>query len=231
MLPYGSHLVDPDFRNDFAQTLSESGRVIKEETQVDDRYVGFWWRVLGAILDESVKMVVMAVFGALLFYLFSMAMGSFGVELEDTLTSVAASILAFLAILVTLGSSVFYETWMVGRFGATLGKMVIGAKVVNPDESRISYWRSFGRWAAKNPICMEAVKSLPVIVTYLFFGLIIAGVAKGEPGLIIATWFLAFLLPVVITLAVSSVFWMAAFDPEKRALHDRIAATRVIRKR
>jgi uncharacterized RDD family membrane protein YckC len=28
----------------------------------------------------------------------------------------------------------------------------------------------------------------------------------------------------------SGVYWMAAFDPEKRTLHDRVGSTRVVRK-
>ena len=41
---------------------------------------------------------------------------------------------------------IFYTTWMVGRFQATLGKLALGIKVVNPDGSRVSYLKAFGRF-------------------------------------------------------------------------------------
>lgn len=42
-----------------------------------------------------------------------------------------------------------YESLMVGKYQATLGKMVFGLRVVRPDGERLSYWRSFGRyWGA-----------------------------------------------------------------------------------
>jgi len=34
----------------------------------------------------------------------------------------------------------------------------------------------------------------------------------------------------VFTVICCGVYWMAAFDPEKRTLHDRIVGTRVVRK-
>jgi len=42
-----------------------------------------------------------------------------------------------------------YEIWMIGRYGATLGKMACRLRVVNPDGERISYLRSTGRHFAK----------------------------------------------------------------------------------
>ena len=75
-----------------------------------------------------------------------------------------------------------YEIIMIGRFGATLGKMAMGVKVVSPDGQPISYGRSTGR----------------------YFGKMLSGIILGI-GYLMAFW-----------------------DPEKRALHDRICHTRVI---
>jgi uncharacterized RDD family membrane protein YckC len=75
-----------------------------------------------------------------------------------------------------------YEIIMIGRFGATLGKMALKLKVVSADGSPISYGRSTGRYFAK----------------------ILSGIILGI-GYLMAIW-----------------------DPEKRALHDRICNTRVI---
>ncbi|MBN2374267.1 RDD family protein [bacterium] len=71
-----------------------------------------------------------------------------------------------------------------GRYGATPGKMLIKAKIVNTDGTPISYTKALGRFFAE-------------ILSAFTFGI----------GYI-----------------------MAAFDSEKRALHDRICETRVIKK-
>ena len=42
--------------------------------------------------------------------------------------------------------SMAYYTFFVGKFGATLGKMVCGLRIVRPDGSRVSYLRAFGRF-------------------------------------------------------------------------------------
>ena len=75
-----------------------------------------------------------------------------------------------------------YEILMVGKFGATLGKMAMGIKVVTPEGQPISYGRSTGR----------------------YFGKMLSGIILGI-GYLMAFW-----------------------DPEKRALHDRICHTRVV---
>jgi uncharacterized RDD family membrane protein YckC len=42
-----------------------------------------------------------------------------------------------------------YEIYFIGRFGATLGKMLMKIKVVAPDGGKISYGKSTGRYFAK----------------------------------------------------------------------------------
>ena len=42
-----------------------------------------------------------------------------------------------------------YEIVMIGKYGATLGKMAMKIKVIRPDGSRLSYGRSTGRYFAK----------------------------------------------------------------------------------
>lgn len=75
-----------------------------------------------------------------------------------------------------------YEILMIGKFGATLGKMAMSIKVVTPEGQPISYGRSVGR----------------------YFGKMLSGIILGIG------------------------YFMAFWDPEKRALHDRICHTRVI---
>ena len=83
-----------------------------------------------------------------------------------------------------LAVSAGYETWFVGRFQATPGKMALGLKVVRPNGDRVSYARALGRYFA------EILSGLTLAIGYI----------------------------------------IAAFDEEKRTLHDRICDTRVVRK-
>jgi uncharacterized RDD family membrane protein YckC len=77
-----------------------------------------------------------------------------------------------------------YNTFFVGRYAATPGKMAVGIRVVAPDGSRINYMRAFGRaWA-------DILSSMTCFIGYI----------------------------------------IAAFDNEKRALHDHICTTRVVYK-
>jgi uncharacterized RDD family membrane protein YckC len=82
-----------------------------------------------------------------------------------------------------LGFHAAYNTWFVGRFEATPGKMAFGLKVVRPDGGRLTYGRAFGRHFA------EMLSGLTLYIGYL----------------------------------------IAAFDDERRTLHDRLADTRVVR--
>jgi uncharacterized RDD family membrane protein YckC len=77
-----------------------------------------------------------------------------------------------------------YNTFFIGRYGATLGKMACRIKVVSPEGAQISYARALGRYFA------ELLSAIVMGIGYL----------------------------------------MAAFDSEKRALHDRVCSTRVVYK-
>ena len=47
-----------------------------------------------------------------------------------------------------LGFGVAYNTFMHGKYGATLGKMAVGIRVVMADGAPITFMRAFGRaWA------------------------------------------------------------------------------------
>jgi uncharacterized RDD family membrane protein YckC len=75
-----------------------------------------------------------------------------------------------------------YETIMIGKFGATLGKMACKIHVVTANGDNVSYARAFGRYFAK------LLSAFTLLIGYI----------------------------------------MAAFDSERRALHDRVCDTRVV---
>jgi uncharacterized RDD family membrane protein YckC len=78
-----------------------------------------------------------------------------------------------------------YDVLLTGRFGATLGKMAIGARITLADGSPITYRRALLRWLAAR------VSDFCLFIGYL----------------------------------------MILTNPEKRALHDWLAGTRVVYKR
>ncbi len=87
-------------------------------------------------------------------------------------------ILFFINMTIAVG----YETLMIGKYGATLGKMAAKVRVVTAEGGKVSYARALGRYFSK------------------FLSAMICAIG----------------------------YIMAAFDEEKRALHDRICNTRVI---
>jgi uncharacterized RDD family membrane protein YckC len=88
-------------------------------------YGGFWRRLLAALIDSLVFVVVNTAFQVL----------AGGAD--------AAGLLG-------LAAGLAYEVGMTAsRFQATLGKLALGLRVVDRDGRRLTVGRSLGRWAAK----------------------------------------------------------------------------------
>ena len=135
-------------------------------------YAGFWLRFAAVFIDGLIlAMLNMAVMLPLGFFMFK--------SLENK-----GAFFAVHGIMMLLQYAVpaLYESWFIGKYAATPGKMACKLKVVMPDGGRVSYPRAIGRHFAK-------------WISY-------------------------------ITLLIG--FIMAAFDEQKRSLHDRICDTRVI---
>ena len=76
---------------------------------------------------------------------------------------------------IQLAIALSYETFMIGKYGATLGKMALKIHVMMADGGKVTYMRSLGRYFGK------MLSGLTCLIGYI----------------------------------------MAAFDDERRALHDR----------
>jgi len=237
MLPYGEALVGPEHKGEFVRRLMEGATVeIADATDQMVQYVGFWWRTLSSLLDYLIKMIPSGLC-MVPYYVAVIAEGAQPVGDADSLKGITGMSVLTMAmygvgLLASIVLSIAYDTWMVGKYQATLGKLIIGAKVVNPDGSRLSYKRAFVRWLAKKPLNMVLVWGPSTIG----FALVIAAITGlsgniAEPGAGFVLAIISGLLVYAALLALcSGVYWMAAFDPEKRALHDRVASTRVVRK-
>jgi uncharacterized RDD family membrane protein YckC len=137
-------------------------------------YAGFWIR-FGALAIDA---FILWIFNLFLFIPVGILMPK---SSEDPFV-----FLSFMPLIILLQYAIpaVYDTWFVGKYGATPGKMACSIEVVVEDGSRLSYLRALGRHFAK--------------------------------------WISSMILAIG--------FIMAAFDDEKRTLHDRICETRVVRK-
>jgi uncharacterized RDD family membrane protein YckC len=147
-------------------------------------YGGFWIRLGAKFIDGFILAAIQYAIIIPMGILFYSSMPSMSGDPEAFMSSgflTAIAIQYLIAILIPA----IYNTIMVGRFGATLGKMACGLKIVSPEGGKISYMRALGRNFA------EWVSAMTMTIGYI----------------------------------------LAAFDSEKRSLHDRIASTRVVHKK
>ena len=125
---------------------------IKEGVEVGTtmRYAGFWIRVGAAIIDGlALSVIEMIIIAPLQILTAFMVPDMEGGGESGILSAFLFLGIALLIWLIQLGTAVAYETWFVGKFAATPGKMACGLKVVNADGSRVSYLKAFGRYFAK----------------------------------------------------------------------------------
>jgi uncharacterized RDD family membrane protein YckC len=170
MIKYGDNWVCAQCKPVFIQKIKE-GVTVK---QMD--YAGFWIRFGANIIDSIISGVVNV--------LISIGFGVLAAVASSSSDPSNAAIYSIIAFLLSVVIGIGYETFFIGKWGATIGKMACGIKVVTPEGEKITYLRAFARLFAKG-----------VSAIFLMIGYI-----------------------------------MAAFDDEKRALHDRICSTRVIKK-
>lgn len=159
----------------FVQKLRE-GAVLPTMLQ----YGGFWIRFVAKFIDN----IIMGIVNWAIMIPISMVAAPTMMQNAEQFPS--SGVFAFMGIQLALSISLpaAYNTYFIGRFGATLGKMACRLKVVTPEGGQVSYARALGRFFA------EMISSMILLIGYI----------------------------------------MAAFDDEKRALHDRICSTRVVRK-
>ena len=136
-------------------------------------YAGFWTRFAAVFLDGLILGAVNFVIGLVAGLTASQAVGA-----EPT----GAIVMQLILVFVQLAIGVTYEAVMIGKYGATLGKMACKIRVVTADGGTVSYGRAFGRYFAK------LLSGFTCLIGYI----------------------------------------IAAFDEQKRTLHDHICNTRVV---
>ena len=177
------------------------------DTQLDFRPAGFWIRFLAWVVD----LIVLVVLGWIVAKL--LGVGGTDVKLEslDSLwnTLRGATVETAADVLISLIYSVVFVGWR----GQTPGKMLLRLKIIRTDGGEVSYFGAFTRWIG------EAIS-----LFLLGIGYFMAATSGGPKALF---------LVIGTTIVAIAVFFigyvMAAFTTNKRALHDYIAGTRVVR--
>ncbi len=155
------------------QRIRERGRQAAAVMTV--RPGGFWIRFLAKLIDVFILGIIEVPVALMLGF----AQAALSVQPNALYVTIGMQVAQNLFNMVLVAS---YDTFFIGKYAATPGKMVCHLQVVTANLERVSYWRAFGRYWA------ELLSSMTLMIGYL----------------------------------------MAAFDEEKRALHDHIAGTRVI---
>lgn len=237
LIPYGDRWIDPEHKEAFLQGLMETGSEVAHPVPASEGEnqmipVGFWWRVLASYIDQFVvwlpSMLCMVPFFVV----------SFGAEMNSSGEPLAGWTAA-MGITYALGLfgmfvvMALYHGWMVVKWRATVGKMAIGAVIVQPDGSPLRFGRAIGRWfcfAILNYVIIMIGAGIGAGIGVAIMGGMSAVGGEDNTGAMAGGFVVMMLLMFLGMLLGSFPYWMAAFDPEKRALHDRICATRVVKK-
>lgn len=152
MIRYGDAWICAACKPAFFQRLKEG--VATTGTHV---YAGFWIRLVAKIIDW----IIIAVPNFIVTFVMGILMGSAGSKADF---SVAAVVMSLVQLLLQMALPIAYETWFVGKYSATPGKMACGIKIIMPDGGPVSYWRAFGRCFA------EWVSGIVLGIGYLMAG-------------------------------------------------------------
>jgi len=185
----------------------------------EKNYAGFWIRFAAAILDAIVLGMILYLVRAFI---------SGGVSESADIRKIFESVEDFpqlidalavtirplvMEILLTAIISMAYWVLLTARFGATLGKMAMGIKVVGDDLNPVTYGAAFVR---------------EVLIKYFLYTLIYCVAFFSSFWLLLSykNPFFIFLL----FAGVLGYLWVI-WDPKKQAWHDKIAHTLVIKDR
>lgn len=138
-----------------AATLQEGSSVVQGGNVV---FAGFWRRVAAYFVDWT--LLTIASYAILIPTSIVVTLASSRASSGGT--SIAMILLTGVVYLVLIAFNIMYPAWMhASRYQATLGKMVVGIKVVRSDGERISLGRGVGR------IFATILSSLILCIGYL----------------------------------------------------------------
>jgi len=136
MISHGNARICASCKPVFMQKLSEGAQINTGELN----YARILSRFAAVVLDGLILGVVNIVTGLVAGLSVAQAAG---------VQPKAAGALQFILFAIQISIGISYETIMIGKYGATLGKMACKIKVVTADGGRVSYARALGRYFAK----------------------------------------------------------------------------------
>lgn len=142
LIQHGNVRVCANCKPVFMQKLAEGAPIDQSEF----RYAGFWIRFVAMFIDGIVLMVTLVILILIGGVAIAAANGGGQFNQMSPGASLAIGLSVDFGMLLILAG---YETFMVGRFGATLGKMLCRIQVVMADGGRVSYLRALARFGGK----------------------------------------------------------------------------------
>lgn len=151
MIRYGNAHVCANCKPVFMQKLAEGAKLNVGALN----YAGFWIRFGAVFLDGILLKVVGIVMGLVVGLSLTQAVG---VEPSPDIGR------HLVLIPIQMAMAIAYEVILIGKYGATLGKMACKIKVVTPEGGQVSYLRAFGRYFAK------LLSSLTCLIGFIMAG-------------------------------------------------------------
>ena len=153
MITYENHYVCGGCKTSFVQKLRE-GVTLSPTT----RFAGFWIRVGASLIEFIIALAIGWVMSLIIYQFFPKPHLIPGTRHFDY------GVGYFLQLILSLSFGIGYYVWFIGTYGATLGKMACGIKVVMSDGSKIGYGRAFGRYWA------QGLSAIIFCIGYLMVG-------------------------------------------------------------
>lgn len=162
--------------------------------------VGFWKRVLVAILD----IIVLAIPGVLLYWMFN----TLAESLQSEIPIIVQNILFFV-----------FNIFMIVRFGGSPGKLILKMRIVNEQ----GYYPTLRQALVRNSFqVLSVIFSMIIEVSSFNFTVISTTFSLWAD---MASTLSTILAPIILV-----DYLFVAFHPRKRALHDMMAGTYVVYK-
>jgi uncharacterized RDD family membrane protein YckC len=134
MIPYGGVHVCAGCKPVFMQKLAEGAKVNTGALN----YAGFWIRVGAKVLDGLILGVVFGL-PVIIFAIMGARAGA------DRQEFGLLQVLQLVFQLLLTAANICYQIFFLGKYGATLGKMACGLRVVTAEGGKITYGRATGR--------------------------------------------------------------------------------------
>jgi len=136
MIPHGNAFICANCKPVFMQKLAEGAKIRTGTLE----YATIGTRFGAVVLDGIILWIVGTV----------VQFGTMGLIMAGGNASPEGALMVqVISIVIQVSIALVYETIMIGKFGATVGKMACKIKVVTADGGRVTYLRALGRHFAK----------------------------------------------------------------------------------